>query len=507
MTPDRPIRLLYMEDDVGVARLLQKRLERLGVLVDIASDGAEGLAMYAAGTYDIVAVDQNMPVHDGLEVIRMLTNAEEGGGLHPSHPPVIMVTGAGDEKTAVEAMKLGARDYIVKDAGGGYLELLPTIVERVLNQQRLLEEKRQAETALRESEERYRLLAENSLDLIELLDLQGNLLYASPSHYRVLGYAAEALQNANIFHLMDAADQSQASLAITNLLYSGSDEKIEIRLRRQDGEWVDVEAILSGIGEGSVIDRILFSGRDITERKRAETALRQYTEELQARNEELDAFAHTVAHDLKEVASLIIGFADILERDHELIPVEEQRQYLSIIGRNGRKMNNIITELLLLASVRKLEVALKPLNMAPILAEAQNRLSGLIEEYEAVIELPESWPPALGYAPWVEEVWVNYLSNALKYGGSPPQVWVGAAVQPDGMVRFWVRDNGPGLSPEEQARLFKPFTQLERISTKGHGLGLSIVRRIVEKLGGHVGVESSGIPDEGSTFTFTLPAA
>ncbi len=110
---------------------------------------------------------------------------------------------------------------------------------------------------------------------------------------------------------------------------------------------------------------------------------------------------------------------------------------------------------------------------------------------------------ALGYGPWVEEVWANYLSNAIQYGGRPPRVELGATEQADGMVRFWVRDNGPGLTPEEQARLFTPFTRLDQVRAKGHGLGLSIVRRIVEKLGGQVGVESE--VGRGSVFTFTLP--
>ena len=84
---------------------------------------------------------------------------------------------------------------------------------------------------------------------------------------------------------------------------------------------------------------------------------------------------------------------------------------------------------------------------------------------------------------------------------------LGATAQPDGMVRFWVRDNGPGLASEDQARLFIPFTRLNQVRAKGHGLGLSIVRRIVEKLGGQVGVESHGLPGQGSSFFFTLPGA
>jgi PAS domain S-box-containing protein len=244
--------------------------------------------------------------------------------------------------------------------------------------------------------------------------------------------------------------------------------------------------------------------REITERKRAEEALRQYTVELEARNEELDAFVHTVAHDLKGPLVPLVCYAEMLDKDYASLPGQKLREYSRVIAQHGFKMGSIIDELLLLTEVRKMEeVTIEPLDMASIVVEAQGRVAYLIEEHQAEIISPDTWPVALGYGPWVVEVWVNYLSNAIKYGGWPPRVELGATGQADGMVRFWVLDNGPGLTPEEQARLFTPFTQLAQVRAKGHGLGLSIVRRIVEKSGGQVGVESE--VGRGSVFTFTLP--
>jgi signal transduction histidine kinase len=134
-----------------------------------------------------------------------------------------------------------------------------------------------------------------------------------------------------------------------------------------------------------------------------------------------------------------------------------------------------------LAEVRKAEVGALPLDMAKIVSEAQLRLADLVEQSQAGIKLPDAsaWPIALGYAPWVEEVWVNYLNNALKYGGQPPRVELGATAQPDGMVRFWVCDNGPGLASEDQARLFIPFTRLNQVRAKAAVRGTVRVRRIV----------------------------
>lgn len=226
---------------------------------------------------------------------------------------------------------------------------------------------------------------------------------------------------------------------------------------------------------------------------------------------ELDAFAHTVAHDLKSPLTSIIGFGKTLEEHHTTMSDKDLQRFIHIIVQSGYKMGNIIDELLLLASVREMkDIEIKPLDMAKTVSEAQGRLAYVIEECQAEIILPQSWPVALGHAPWVEEVWANYLSNALKYGGQPPGVELGAIEQTSGApnesegVCFYVRDNGVGLMPEEQERLFTPFERLDQVQAEGHGLGLSIVGRIVKKLGGQVGVESEiGM---GSTFWFTLPA-
>lgn len=164
------LRILYMENDPGLAPLVQKRLEGAGYVVDFAHDGGKGLSMYATGNYDIVAINQSMPVHDGLEVIRILAS------LGPL-PPTIVITGTGNETVAVEAIKLGAGDYIIKDAEGGYLDLLPAVIERLLQQQRLVKDREQAEEALRKSEKKYHNLFDHSLNGFALheiiLDTEG----------------------------------------------------------------------------------------------------------------------------------------------------------------------------------------------------------------------------------------------------------------------------------------------------------------------------------------------
>lgn len=246
--------------------------------------------------------------------------------------------------------------------------------------------------------------------------------------------------------------------------------------------------------------------QEIAERKLAEEALQRQTDELEARNAELDAFAHTVAHDLKTPLTAVVGFSDLLQKRYSQISVERLGETLAIIAQNGRRMANIINEMLLLASVRQMnEVPITALDMGSIVDAARERLVDMLKEHAVQISPPDFWPAAYGYGPWIEEVWVNYLSNAVKYGGTPPHITVGATPQPPNMVRFWVHDNGNGLTEEEQVHLFTAFTRLGQTAVEGHGLGLSIVQRIVTRLNGEVGVES--VAGEGSTFFFTLPVA
>lgn len=233
------------------------------------------------------------------------------------------------------------------------------------------------------------------------------------------------------------------------------------------------------------------------------TAYKQTQVALQNRNEELDAFARTVAHDLKSPLGNIIGFSEYLQARPNL-PEATRIDFINTIVRNAFKMDSIIDELLLLAKVRVGSVPLQPLDMGRIVSEALHRLTFVIAENHAAIYAPDHWPTAVGYAPWAEEVWMNYLSNAIKYGGQPPHIQLGGERQADGLVRFWVKDDGPGLPAELETQLFQPFPQLSTVRATGHGLGLSIARQIVEKMGGQVGVDNA---PGGCRFWFTLPSA
>ncbi len=159
---ERPIKILYFEDNEALAYLIQKKLAIKGFVVDIARDGKEGIVMYRKGSYDVLVLDYQMPIYNGLEVVDMISSEGE-------LPPTIMVTGVGNENLAVDAMKSGVSDYVVKDMDGRYIDLFPSVIDRVLKQQRLIEEKKRIE------EEKEKLIEELKEALEKVKTLKGLL--------------------------------------------------------------------------------------------------------------------------------------------------------------------------------------------------------------------------------------------------------------------------------------------------------------------------------------------
>ena len=221
----------------------------------------------------------------------------------------------------------------------------------------------------------------------------------------------------------------------------------------------------------------------------------------------LDSFGHTLAHDLRNLLGSIYSSSEVLEEGIQNDDKELLNEMVEIIKDSAGKTIKITKELLILATVSHQNVNKKPLKMDLIISEAYNQLKEQIESSRAIINLPETWPVALGYAPWIEDVWVNYLSNAIKYGGIPPVISVGAEETDDDNIKFWIKDNGNGIVKSEQPKLFKKYTRLDPEKAQGYGLGLSIVNQIIDKLEGTVGVESTGKEGEGALFYFILPKA
>jgi signal transduction histidine kinase len=226
------------------------------------------------------------------------------------------------------------------------------------------------------------------------------------------------------------------------------------------------------------------------------------SQDLAQKNAELEAYGHTIAHSLKTPLAAANRFLEILCK-FESQGLSAEQRHLTEQARNALAMTgDVVDALLLLSTVAQQQVEVRRLDMGKLVGQALSQLDEMLVLQKARVQVPQTWPQAVGYEPWVGEVWLNLLSNALKYGGSPPQIEV-VGTPSGSQARFSVRDNGQLLSEDERTRVFTPFTRLHQERAAGHGLGLATVQRIVSKLGGAVGVAAA--PGGGNEFYFTLP--
>lgn len=490
---DKPV-ILVVEDEAITALDIKRRLQRAGYTVPaIATSGEEALLQMPETQPDLVLMDIRLSGDmDGIQAAQAIRVRFD--------TPVVYLTAYADGETLQRAKATEPYGYLLKPFEEREVH---TTVEMALH-------KHQMERKVRESQQWLSTTLRSIGDAVIATDAEGHVKLMNPVAESLTGWMQTETVGRDITDVVTVISE-ETGTPIDNpvLRVLGENQTVALGencvLIAKDGTTVPIDDSAAPMRDatGVVVGAVMVF-RDITERRRTEDALQQHARDLQARNRELDAFAHTVAHDLRDPLNLIIGFSDILEEDHVTMSDTELGEYLHLIARTGSRMNNIIDELLILAEVRQLDVEMTPLDMDRLVAAAQSRLAHVVEESQAEIICPDTWPVAVGYAPWVEEVWVNYLSNAIKHGGRPSRVELGSTEQ-GSMVRFWVQDNGPGVSPEDQDRLFRPFIRLAQARATGHGLGLSVVQRIVERLGGQVGVESNGVSGQGSLFYFVLP--
>jgi signal transduction histidine kinase len=227
--------------------------------------------------------------------------------------------------------------------------------------------------------------------------------------------------------------------------------------------------------------------------------------ELNTRNADLDAFARAVAHDLRNPLTTIVGMADILAAESSLAADEHAMTCIQSIQQAGDRASELIDGLLLLHGVQNDSREPTPVDTDTTVAAALETMDSLIVGNGAVVTRGEHFPRVRAHGPWLTQVWVNLIGNAIKYGGSPPAVDLVARDLPGNMVRFEVRDNGTGIPPEDSERIFGEFERGARTDVEGHGLGLAIVNRIIDRLGGETGVERAA--GGGAVFWFTAPAA
>jgi PAS domain S-box-containing protein len=383
----------------------------------------------------------------------------------------------------------------------------------------------EAEQALRKSEARYRLFADNTADVIWLLDVKTmRFTYVSPSVERLRGYSVREVLAQSLDEVMTPESLEAVTHSLPHMIaaFQSGDESARINVDevdqpRKDGTIVATEVTTTFLtdADGNV-DRVLGVSRDITERRRAEAHIRALNESLEARVgrrtaqleeaiAELEAFSYSVSHDLRAPLRAINGYATILTEDHaDDIGADGRRCCDSIIG-NTRRMGQLIDDLLAFSRLGRSRLAREPIDMTSLAHSAFGEIT--TDGQRGTVDFTVGrLASTVGDPTLLRQVWANLISNALKFTADArgPSIAVDCRCA-DGEAVYSVADNGPGFDMRHSGKLFQVFERLHGGEYEGSGIGLAIVRRAVEAHGGRVWAESA--PGQGATFYFALPAA
>ncbi len=494
-----PLRVLLIEDNADDAMLLQAALEAGGFApaVTRVQRKADVRTALAAGGWDLVIADYRLPHFTGLDALRLVR--EVGADL-----PFILVSGATGEEIAVEAMRAGAGDFVLKD----HLIRLAPAVRRELDEADNRRRRRRAEA------ERERLLAEVErraaelsstfaaiADGLAIYDLDGNLRYMNAIAERMLGYTPEeaALPLRERMALIGLTRPDGAPVAYadnpTYRAMQGETVHGEVVVLHPHARtlWVSLSAAPIILPDGTRTGAIV-SLTDVTP-----------LHELQERERR---YLYTLAHNLRAPATLINGnlqlLLEVLESSDLITPYTH---IVEALQRALHRMSTMIDDFYLVTRIEEAPVTLRcvPVDLAAYLPELLHRFAHVLAAARIHLELSADLPPVLADPDRLETICLNLLQNAQKFSGPGTPIYV-TARRAGEMVAVAVRDQGVGIAPEELPHIFERFYRADRMRrAEGTGLGLYITQRLVEAHGGQIRVESA--VGQGSTFTFTLPAA
>jgi PAS domain S-box-containing protein len=364
-------------------------------------------------------------------------------------------------------------------------------------------ERRQAEQEL----DRFFTVA---LDLLCIANTEGFFRRLNPQWEVVFGYSLSELEGRRFLDLVHPDDLAGTLSALGELSAQKAVLNFVNRYRCKDGSYRWVEWRSHPAGE-----LIYAAARDITERKQTEEEIRRLNEELEQRvvertrqletaNRELEAFTYSVSHDMRAPLRAIGAFARILEQEHEARLDGEGRRICGVIRVETQKLSQLIDDLLAFSRYGRDQLQVTPVDMQELAASAFQELAGAAGREKLDFRL-DPLPPVLGDPAMIRQVWLNLLSNALKFSSKRERavIQVGASQQ-EGGTRYFVRDNGAGFDMRYKDKLFGVFQRLhsER-EYEGSGVGLAIVQRVIQRHGGQVWAE--GALGEGATFSFSLP--
>lgn len=364
-----------------------------------------------------------------------------------------------------------------------------------------------AEEALASSQERFELAVRGSADGIWDWIVPTGEVFFSDRFKELLGHEPDGFENLyeSFEERLHPDDHDPTVAAIEAHLQERKPYDVEYRLRTKGGayRWFRARGLATWDGDGNAT-RMAGSISDITSRKKAEESLLRRTEELERSNKDLEQFAWVASHDLKEPLRAVSNYVQLLERRYGEMLDDEGKKFIGFAVDGASRMRVLINDLLAFSRIGTRGKKLTPVAAGDSMSTALKNLALVIEERKAEVvvdELPEVW----GDLGQLSQVFQNLIGNAIKFCETAPKISV-SAKREGHLWRFFVRDNGIGMEADHLKKVFEVFQRLHtRDKYEGTGIGLALVRKIIERHGGKIRVES--VPEEGSVFSFTLKAA
>jgi PAS domain S-box-containing protein len=348
----------------------------------------------------------------------------------------------------------------------------------------------------------FRSLIDNSPDAISLVDADGEIIYGSPSTTRLFGYPPEELLGRNCLDLIHPEDRGHSSSALQEVLSRPPGPlQWDARFRCKDGIYSWVENTASNLLFECEVQAIVMHQRDINARRAAEAERERLAKELARRNLRLEEFAYTAAHDLREPLRAVSLYTEMLVREFHMDA--KAAQIAGFIVDSAARMSALVDDLLSFATTGMQE-PFRSVDLQYVVAKARQNLAPVIEVGGVTVTV-DPMPIVRSNENHLIRLFQNLMSNAVKYRREEP-LEIHITAEPRESV--WVvaiEDNGIGIAPENQARIFTPFVRLADRDVPGTGLGLAVCKKIVEALGGTIWVES--VLGVGSAFSFTIAAA
>ena len=508
MSINKALRILHLEDEPDFSDLVRTLLEQEGYKVDLVlvDNHADFQAALERRTFDAVLADYILPTCNGLEA---LTTARK----QRPETPFLLVSGTIGEQAAIESLKGGATDYVLKL----WPERLVPAILRAVREAEERRQRKQMETELVRREKYFRTLTENALDILTVLNREGLYLYNSPSLKRVLGYGPAEMAGRNAFGFVHPEDVAQAREAFQAALDKPAHPvRVEFRFRHQDGSWRYLEAVGQSHVDDPAIGGVVINSRDVSDRKRAEAELRESENQLRQaqKMEAIGQLAGGVAHDFNNILTVIHGHASLLSAKAKLSG--DNARSATQIAQAAERASALTRQLLTFS--RRQAIQPRPLDLNEVVLNLTKMVGRVLGE-DIALQVQYCSGPAVVLADpgMIDQVLLNLVVNsrdAMPKGGSlniaveSTEIDAVRAAQhressPGRFLCLTVSDTGCGIAPENLRRVFEPFFTTKEMG-RGTGLGLATAYGIIKQHRGWIEVFS--LVDRGTTVKVFLPA-